>query len=297
MTLPGILPRISLLLGLTLALTVLGLAALIRAMRSVMFSAFTAGCAVMLLIANRMNRPVTMHVVITSFGFSLAISILLGCWLLTRTAARHGVAVSDSVRWLSFSLLGGFLGARLGYVLINSNGLTIWRDSLDYELGGLLGYGADFGGIFGAAVAMKGDFRQFRNWLDWATPLLLLCTGLTKLGCYFQGCDFGRPLCPKAPVIISVLGTFPRWKPAANGTFSRSAGVASPRNKPRAIIGCNRFIAGSPDAALRGSFCTGRWAFVLYLLETQALWRKNIPVDGNGVGDWAILPGILARRS
>ena len=222
-TFPGILPRIFLLLGLAIALTVLGLAVLIRARRPAILGIFAAGCALALLFANRVNRPVTMHFVISSFGFSLAISIAVGCCLVTRAAARNGTAPSESIRWLSLSLLGGFLGARLGYILINSNGWSTWRNSLDFESGGLFGYGAYLGGLLGAAVASKGDFRLFRNWLDRATPILLLCTGLTRLGCYLQGCDFGRPLGPRASVLISFLGTFPRWKPAADKTFSGSA--------------------------------------------------------------------------
>lgn len=175
-----------------------------------------------LLFANRASRPAPIHLVITSFGFFLSTSIILGCWLVTRTAARNGIGLSDTAHWLSFGLLGGFLGARLGYILANWGTGLSWRDTFSYESGGLFGYGAYIGGLLGVGLATRRSFQSFRIWLDWATPIVLLCTGLARMGCYLQGCDFGRPLGSKAPIIIRFWGTFPRFDPGPDGSFSGS---------------------------------------------------------------------------
>jgi phosphatidylglycerol:prolipoprotein diacylglycerol transferase len=164
-----------------------------------------------------------LHLVVSTFGFSLAISITLGGWLLIRTAKANGITPSEAIRWLILSLLGGFLGARLGYVAVNFSGSAFLHDCLDFEHGGLFGYGAYVGGLLGPAIKSRRDFRLFRNWLDGAAPVVLVGIGLTRLGCYFQGSDFGRPLGVKPPRIVSVLGTFPRWSAAPDGTFSGSA--------------------------------------------------------------------------
>ena len=123
------------------------------------------------------------------------------------------------MRWLGLGLLGGFLGARLGYVLVNAAGGLFWRSSLDFEQGGLFGYGAYIGGLAGASIAYPGSRQSLRNWLDSATPTLLVGTALVRLGCYLQGCDFGRPLEPSAPLFLKLLGTFPRWREASDGSF------------------------------------------------------------------------------
>ncbi len=218
-TLPGILPRIALLSGLAVALTVVGLASLIGARRNAVVGVLIACGATVLLFVNRGNRPSPVHLVITSFGFFLSASIILGCWLVTRTAARNGLGLSEAIHWLSYCLLGGFLGARLGFVLANCGSGTTWRDLFNFELGGLFGYGAYIGGLLFAGLVTRKRTQPFRIWLDSATPAVLLCVGLTRLGCYLQGCDFGRPLGSKAPVFIRFLGTFPRFEAGPDGAF------------------------------------------------------------------------------
>jgi phosphatidylglycerol:prolipoprotein diacylglycerol transferase len=221
-TLPGILPRIALLSGLAIALTVLGLAALIGARQASAVGVLIAGSATVLLFAHRTIRPAPIDLAITSFGFFLSISIILGCWLVIRTATRNGVALAETSKWLGLAMLGGFLGARWGYILANWSPGVLWRDMFSYEFGGLFGYGAYIGGFLVAGFAARRHFQSFRIWLDCATPAALFCIGLARLGCYFQGCDFGRPLGPKAPVIIRFLGTFPRLDAGADGAFSGS---------------------------------------------------------------------------
>ena len=200
----------------------IGLAALIGARRTALVGIFITIFLTVWLFAHRGNRAPPIELFVSSFGFILSISVISGCWLIARTATRNGIGPSDAVQTLCFGLLGGFLGARLGYVAINSGGWALWRDTFDYGLGGLFGYGAYVGGLVGVGIATRKNFFAFRIWLDRATPTLLLCTGLTRLGCYFQGCDFGRPLGAKAPIIISVLGTFPRWSQTPDGAYSGS---------------------------------------------------------------------------
>lgn len=217
--LPANLPRLTWMFGMAIALSVLGLAALIRAYRSLVLGLLASGCAIAMLFANRTVHPAPVHIVVSSFGMALAIGIALGMWVLSRAAARIGVSPSQSIRWLALGLLGGLLGSRVGYVLVNASGDLFWRRSLDFEGGGLFGYGAYIGGLLGATLASMDHRRQFRNWLDEATPTVLVCTALVRLGCYVQGCDFGRPLEPHAPAFLRVLGTFPRWGADPDGSF------------------------------------------------------------------------------
>jgi phosphatidylglycerol:prolipoprotein diacylglycerol transferase len=92
----------------------------------------------------------------------------------------------------------------------------------NFHDGGLLGYGAYIGGLIGASLACRGAAYSLRNWLDMATLPVLLGTGLTRLGCYMQGCDFGRPLGRNRPAFLNALGAFPRWKLGPDGAIEGS---------------------------------------------------------------------------
>jgi phosphatidylglycerol:prolipoprotein diacylglycerol transferase len=46
---------------------------------------------------------------------------------------------------------------------------------------------------------------------DVTAPTLALGLGLTRIGCYLYGCDFGAPLSDDAPAFLRGWGTFPHW--------------------------------------------------------------------------------------
>jgi phosphatidylglycerol:prolipoprotein diacylglycerol transferase len=49
-----------------------------------------------------------------------------------------------------------------------------------------------------------------RSWFDVAALGALLTVAVARIGCYVQGCDFGRPLSARAPSWLARLGAFPR---------------------------------------------------------------------------------------
>ncbi len=261
----------------------LGLATLIQAYRSLVLGILASGCAIALLFANRLGQQAPVHIVVSSFGTALAIGVTLGMLLLSRAAARIGVESSRSMRWIGLALLGGFLGARLGYALVNSSGGQFWRGSLDFEQGGLFGYGAYIGGLAGASLALPGSRQSLRNWLDSATPILLVCTALVRLGCYLQGCDFGRPLEPGAPRFLKILGTFPRWRQALDGSF-RGAGAWQHHVASYGLFNRgNRVVANSPNSAVRSCVCVAFGSICCLSRQVEAFRRQRVLGGGDVV--------------
>src|SRR6185295_2298765 len=56
---------------------------------------------------------------------------------------------------------------------------------------------------------------------------------VTRLGCWLEGCDFGRSLSAAAPAWLARLGTFPGQSPAwvaqvLAGSLAPSAGASAP---------------------------------------------------------------------
>ena len=218
-SLPAVVPRLFVIGALSLAFTIFGLAFLIRAKRAMAFSLIAVGVAVGLLIATNSSRLGTFELKGTAFGTSLALSIVLGWGLSLRAAKRLGLEEAWVLRCLGLTTLGALFGARLGYAVLCDQSQSSWRDAMHLEAGGLFGYGAYWGGLLGS-VAFSADRKlAWRSWLDAVTPAALLATGLTRIGCYLQGCDFGRPLGANAPQVLKLVGTYQRWKPSPDGSF------------------------------------------------------------------------------
>jgi len=130
------------------------------------------------------------------FGVMIALAFLTGMWTAVRRAPRAGIAgeyIADLVvPWL---LLGGVLGARLLYIA------TYWHDSFAsqpwwevfmIQRGGLVFYG----GLIGASLAVIffARWKKIPLWklADVLTPSIPLGSMFGRLGCFMNGCCFGR---------------------------------------------------------------------------------------------------------
>ena len=123
---------------------------------------------------------------------------MIGVWMATRLAAKHGekperdaLAVPDIAWWC---LIGVIAGGRLGYVLVNASYFAenplkifaIWE-------GGLVMYG---GFILAATLgAWKARQLGLHVWaaLDWGLTGGFLGQAIGRIGCLMVGDDFGKP--------------------------------------------------------------------------------------------------------
>ncbi len=212
-TIPHAMPRVLLLLGLAAALFAAALGLLVGATRKVIIGLLATGTILTLLLVIRVGASQSAIISISPFGLGLCISIVLGSWFLLRATQSMGMTHDEATMRLVYMLLGGLLGARIGDWLLNYDASSSWVDLIAFRRGGLFGYGAYIGGLLAVQYTTPRDYRAFANWLDQVSPALLLGIGLTRIGCYFQGCDFGRPLRSTVRPFVAVLGTFPRWEP------------------------------------------------------------------------------------
>ena len=128
------------------------------------------------------------------YGVLVAVGFLAGLWTAARRSARSGVPsekVLDAGPWL---ILGAIVGSRLLYVISN------WRDFADKSFlaifnirqGGLVFYG----GLVGATVATLCYLRWKRlpilKFADILAPSIALGAFFGRLGCFMNGCCYGR---------------------------------------------------------------------------------------------------------
>jgi len=135
--------------------------------------------------------PVKIH----SYGLMLALAFLTAVWLAQRDAKRKDFdpdAVGDMAIWL---LISGVLGARLMFVILNPSLFSLGKpfDILKIWEGGLVFYGGVIAAIPVAIFLLKKRGIEVWDFGDLVIPYLALGHGIGRVGCFFNGCCFGKP--------------------------------------------------------------------------------------------------------
>ncbi|MDF0726155.1 prolipoprotein diacylglyceryl transferase [Cytobacillus sp. S13-E01] len=129
---------------------------------------------------------------VSTHGAGSAVAFLLGMWLTLRLARRQGYNSELVVDFMTYAIIGGVLGARLWYVLLNlgyyvdnpSKILAIWEGGLAIQ-GGIMG-----GIVIGIWFAKK---RKISAWkfADLIAPGLLLGMAIGRIGDFLAGGEYG----------------------------------------------------------------------------------------------------------
>jgi phosphatidylglycerol:prolipoprotein diacylglycerol transferase len=134
--------------------------------------------------------PVTVY----SYGTILALAFILSLFLTVKRAHSVGVSkqtVYDLGIWL---ILGGLLGARIAYVLLHWDefrGRLI--EIIMIQKGGLAFYGSFIGGALFLWIFLKRKKLSFLKFADFMIPVVALAHGIGRVGCFLNGCCYGKP--------------------------------------------------------------------------------------------------------
>ncbi len=129
---------------------------------------------------------------IFSYGVMLGISFLLGWLLSSFFVERFGYSRSRTNRLFLFAGVGAIVGARLLYFIASARGEFTVITFFQFQKGGLVAYGGFLGGLLASAVAALVMKEEWWGRSDAVAPALALGTGVTRLGCFLYGCDFGK---------------------------------------------------------------------------------------------------------
>jgi phosphatidylglycerol:prolipoprotein diacylglycerol transferase len=139
--------------------------------------------------------PVLIH----TYGAVLALAFVLAVGL-ARHAVRHAlrgvVPMSEAqlVDWACWSMLGGIMGGRLLYVLLNwdvyaahpQEIIAIWH-------GGLVWYGGFFGAALATWLYLRTHGLLFLRGAALVIPFVAWGQAVGRLGCFANGCCYGTP--------------------------------------------------------------------------------------------------------
>lgn len=128
------------------------------------------------------------------YGVMIALSIAISITVVYIESRHQGINTDDVLDIAIVAVIGGILGARIGWIITSPDVLwylahplrilAIWEGGLSY-----------FGGILGGVVAANCLIRRrrmgFWRMADIVAPLLALSFGIGKIGCWLNGCCNG----------------------------------------------------------------------------------------------------------
>lgn len=166
--------------------------------------------------------------IITTYAVFLVVGVLAARWLFLR-ACRHDAALERAATHANdltlVALIAGLIGARARYVWENWATFTTadgidWRRIADLDQGGMVWYG----GLIAGALAVVAWAWRLRIPLlplaDATAPALAVGLAFGRLGCFFNGCCYGR-VCDLPWAV-----TFPGHDEARHPTQLYESGVA-----------------------------------------------------------------------
>jgi phosphatidylglycerol:prolipoprotein diacylglycerol transferase len=146
---------------------------------------------------------------ITSFGVFMLLAFLTGAYVIRAEMARVGQDPEKAWDLVFMGVVGGIVGAKLYYVLLNLP-LALENPGMILSRGGLVWYG----GFLLATALVVWEIRRQKLPLpqtaDLIAPALALGYGVGRIGCFMVGDDWGLPTASRLGV------RFPRGTPASS---------------------------------------------------------------------------------
>jgi phosphatidylglycerol:prolipoprotein diacylglycerol transferase len=137
---------------------------------------------------------------IRAFGVALALSFLLGVLYVQRVTTRDRKPFEPYLVFAYLMILAGIVGARLSYVFLHwadfsNNLLDIFNpfQSGRFGIAGLNLYGGILLGMVSSIVYARMKKLSVLDVFDYFAPTIGLGIGISRIGCFLNGCCFGTP--------------------------------------------------------------------------------------------------------
>lgn len=146
------------------------------------------------------------NIPVYSYGFMLMVAFLAAITIARWRAKKEGIDPNKITDLGIYLVCAGIFGARLFFIIqffedYKNNLLSIFKI---YE-GGLVYYGGLFTGVITLFVYVKKNRLPFLKTIDAVMPSAALGLGFGRIGCFLNGCCFGK-VAPHIPWAIQ----FPR---------------------------------------------------------------------------------------
>lgn len=131
---------------------------------------------------------------IYSFGLMAALALLGGSWLVKLELDRRGYPEGVWNNYSMAAMLGGFLGAKVNFLILHPEVLEgDWVHGV-FSGAGLVWYGGLLGGILATFLLSRRYGHSFADLSDAFSPALVIAYLIGRVGCFVSGDgDYGYP--------------------------------------------------------------------------------------------------------
>ncbi|MCO5169357.1 MAG: prolipoprotein diacylglyceryl transferase [Planctomycetes bacterium] len=140
--------------------------------------------------------PVLFHlpggIPIYSYGVALGLSCVLGAHLAVYLATRSGIEEKRAWWFAITVIVVGIVGGRVHDVAVNARSVGEFMAKItEVQHAGRTAYGAFLSASIAAVFASRAYRVPFWRFADAVAPTMALGLGLTRVGCFLWGCDYG----------------------------------------------------------------------------------------------------------
>jgi phosphatidylglycerol:prolipoprotein diacylglycerol transferase len=135
---------------------------------------------------------------IYAYGVMLGTSLVLGWFVAMKFAGEDQIDQQDAGTIYMWTAVWSIIGSRILWYI---NALTDPPPGADVPSlldlfkvwqGGLVAYGGMIGGFLASVYGCRKRKIPLLKWADVSAPSVVLGTGITRIGCFLFGCDYGR---------------------------------------------------------------------------------------------------------
>ncbi len=138
---------------------------------------------------------------VRTYGLLLAVSFIAGILLALRRARARGLNQNQMINMSLLIMLAGIVGARIMYVIphwneFSANPLDIispFQSSGSIGLTGLTMYGGFIAAVLVSILYLRVNRLSVWKACDAFAPSIALGIGISRVGCFMNGCCFGLP--------------------------------------------------------------------------------------------------------
>jgi len=141
-----------------------------------------------------LNIPFLGPLQIYTYGVMMVVAFLTAVTCMVKYSRPDDISIYDTINYGIAITFAGVIGSRLLHVLLN-----IWHymedpiSILNLRGGGLAWYGGVFGGILITVIFSKIRKIPFWKILDMSAAPVTISLAIGRLGCFFNGCCYGKP--------------------------------------------------------------------------------------------------------
>jgi len=135
--------------------------------------------------------PITIY----SYGVMLATAVLVCTYFLSLDASHYSISQDVAYDLVFWCMLWGIIGARIFYVFIEWSYFSVNLLEIPMlQKGGLAWQGGFLGGTLAGVWFARRKKLSLRPLLDLAAPYIALGQSIGRIGCFLNGCCYGKPV-------------------------------------------------------------------------------------------------------